>query len=112
MEPNGFGLALCLDEILSFDRDRFIKLEGRFKQVFPHIKSVKLIQEKAYQAPVDNPEKVTTLHRADGKGLYFELEGSGQLVPASQASDGTLIVLAYLTILYIPKPPRLLLMPL
>lgn len=109
MESNGFGLALCLDEILSFDRDRFIKLEDRFKQVFSHIKSIKLIQEKAYQAPVDNPEKVTILHRADGKGLYFELKESGQLVPASQASDGTLIVLAYLSILYLPKPPRLLL---
>jgi hypothetical protein len=30
MEPNGFGLALCLDEILSFDRDQFIQLEKRF----------------------------------------------------------------------------------
>jgi predicted ATPase len=37
------------------------------------------------------------------------LKGSGQLVPASQASDGTLLVLAYLSILYLPKPPRLLL---
>jgi predicted ATPase len=38
------------------------------------------------------------------------LRGSGQLVPASQASDGTLIVLAYLSILYLPKPPRVLLL--
>ena len=30
-------------------------------------------------------------------------------MPASQASDGTLLVLAYLSILYLPKPPRLLL---
>jgi len=28
MESNGFGLALCLDEILSYDRDRFIQLEN------------------------------------------------------------------------------------
>jgi predicted ATPase len=63
----------------------------------------------AYRAPVDDPEQVTMLNRADGKGLYFELKGSGQLVPASQASDGTLLILAYLSILYLPKPPRLLL---
>ena len=109
MEPNGFGLALCLDEILSFDRDRFVQLERRFTKVFPHIKSIKLLLEMAYRAPVDDPKQVTMLDRADGKGLYFEIKESGQLVPASQASDGTLLVLAYLSILYLPKPPRLLL---
>jgi len=109
MESNGFGLALCLDEILSFDRDRFVQLERRFTKVFPHIKSIKLIQEMSYRAPVDNPEQITMLNKADGKGLYFEIKESGQLVPASQASDGTLLVLAYLSILYLPQPPRLLL---
>lgn len=109
MESNGFGLALCLDEILSYDRDRFIQLENRFRQVFPHIKSIKLQQESAYRAPVDDPALVTMLQKADGKGLYFELVNGGQLVPAAQASDGTLLVLAYLAVLYLPKPPRLLL---
>ena len=110
MESNGFGLALCLDEILSFDRDLFSQLENRFKQIFPYIKSIKLIQEEAYQAPVDAPEKVTMLRKADGKGLYFQMKQSDQLIPASQASDGTLLILAYLAILYLPEPPRLLLL--
>jgi predicted ATPase len=109
MESNGFGLALCLDEILSFDRDRFGQLEKRFTNIFPHIKAIVLQQESAYRAPVDDPEQVTILNRADGKGMYFKLKESGQLVPASQASDGTLLVLAYLAVLYLPEPPRLLL---
>lgn len=109
MELNGFGLALCLDEILSYDRDRFVQLESRFREVFDQIKSIKLQQEAAYRAPVDDPSLVTMLERADGKGLYFELANSGQLIPASQASDGTLLVLAYLAILYLPEPPRVLL---
>jgi len=109
MESNGFGLALCLDEILSFDRERFAQLEKRFTEIFPHIGSIALLQEPAYRAPVDNPEQVTMLNKADGKGLYFKMKESGQLVPASQASDGTLLVLAYLSILYLPQPPRLLL---
>jgi predicted ATPase len=109
MESNGFGLALCLDEILSFDRDLFIKLEDRFKKIFPCVKSIKLMQEEAYQAPVDDPKKVTMLRRADGKGLYFEMQESSQLIPASQVSDGILLVLAYLAILHLPEPPRLLL---
>jgi predicted ATPase len=109
MESNGFGLALCLDEILSFDRDRFIELEKRFTKVFPHITSIRLIPEMAYRAAIDDPDQVTMLQKADGKGLYFKLSTGGQLIPASQASDGTLLVLAYLAILYLPEPPRLLL---
>ncbi len=109
MESNGFGLALCLDEILSFDRDRFIKLERRFTEVFPHITSIKLVPEMGYRAAVDSSDRVTMLKKADGKGLYFRLSTSDQLVPASQVSDGTLLVLAYLAILYLPQPPRVLL---
>jgi predicted ATPase len=109
MESNGFGLALCLDEILSFDRSRFMQLEKRLTEIFPDIDSIKLQQEPAYRAPVDNTDRVTMLKKADGKGLYFSLKESGQLIPASQASDGTLLVLAYLAILYLPEPPRMLL---
>ena len=109
MESNGFGLALCLDEILSYSREQFVKLEKRFTDVFPHIHSIVLQQESAYRAPVDAPEQVTMLEKADGKGLYFRLHSGHQLIPASQASDGTLLVLAYLTVLYLPKPPRVLL---
>ena len=110
MESNGFGLALCLDEILNFDRDRFIALERRFSEIFPHITSIKLIQEMAYRAPVDAPDQVTILQKTDGKGLYFKLSTADQLVPASQVSDGTLLVLAYLALFYLPQPPRVLLL--
>jgi predicted ATPase len=109
MEYNGFGLALCLDEILNFDRDRFIQLEKRFTGIFPHITSIKLLQEMAYRAPVDDPDQVTILQKTDGKGLYFKLRTGDQLISASQASDGTLLVLAYLAVLYLPQPPRVLL---
>jgi energy-coupling factor transporter ATP-binding protein EcfA2 len=108
MEASGFGLALCLDDILGFDRDRFIALEQRFKSIFPQVRSVKLIPEPAYRAPVDDPEQVPQLNRGDGKGIFFELV-DGNLVAAAQVSDGMLLVLAYLTVLYLPQPPRLLL---
>lgn len=109
MEPSGFGLAWCLDDILSYDRSRFTELEERFRKGFPQIRSIKLVQEPAYRAPTDDPEQVPMLARADGKGIYFEFENGGELVPASQASDGVLLVLAYLTVLYLPKPPRVVL---
>lgn len=109
MESSGFGLALCLDDILGYDRDLFTRMEKRFKQIFPHIKSIKLMPEPAFKAPVDDPGMVPMLGRADGKGLYFEFEQGGQLLSAAQVSDGVLLVLAYLTILHLPQPPRVVL---
>jgi predicted ATPase len=112
MEPNGFGLALCLDNILGDDPRQFIKLQERFAKVFPHITSVRLSPERdAYRAAVDDPNRITVLQKADGKGLYFKLRDTDQWVPASQVSDGVLLVLAYLAILYLPqeKRPRVLL---
>ncbi|MBN1975322.1 MAG: AAA family ATPase [Sedimentisphaerales bacterium] len=111
MESDGFGLALLLDEILSFDRKRFDQLETRFIEIFPEIQSIKLLQAEAFRAPIDNSEQVTMLNKADGKGIYFQLKDSGQLIPASQASDGILLGLAYISVLYIPEheQPRLLL---
>lgn len=111
MEPSGFGLALCLDDILSYDRDRFGRLEDRFRSVFPHVKSIKLQREPAFRAAVDDPEQIPQLEPTDGKGIYFELSSGGGSIPASQASDGMLLVLAYMTVLYLPQShsPRLVL---
>jgi predicted ATPase len=109
MEPTGFGLALCLDDILGYDRELFTRLEDRFRQIFPDIKSIKLIPEPAYKSPVDDPEQVPKIQPSDGKGLYFEFIGSKEPIPARQVSDGVLLVLAYLAVLYQPHPPRVLL---
>jgi len=63
----------------------------------------------AFRSPSDEPEQVSRLDQADGKGIYFELRGGKQLVPASQASDGILLILGYLAVLFSPEPPKLLL---
>lgn len=109
MDPSGFGLALCLDDILGYDRERFTALETRFREIFPQVKSIKLIAEPAYRAPEDYAQQVPALQRADGKGIHFEFAGGGPLVRAEQASDGVLLVLAYLTLLHLPQPPRVIL---
>ena len=109
MESSGFGLALCLDDILGDDRNRFIELEERFTSIFPHIKSIKLVPEQAYRSPVDDPEQIPMLQKSDGKGIYFELTSGGEPISARQVSDGVLLVLAYLTILHLPRPPRMVL---
>ena len=110
MDSSGFGLALCLDDILGYDRDQFIQLGNRFRDIFPHIKTIRLMRESAYHGPDDDPLQMPRLKEAEGKGIYFECV-NGQQIPASQTSDGVLLVLAYLTVLYLPPPyqPRVIL---
>ncbi len=109
MESTGFGLSLCLDDILGYDRRRFENLENHFKRIFPEVDSIMLIREKAFAGPIDDPEQIPRLEQAEGKGLYFRFRKDKQELPAAQVSDGMLLVLAYLTILYLPHPPRVLL---
>ena len=109
LNPDGFGLALFLDDILGFDRDRFNLLEKKFCSIFPEVSSIKLMPQMAFRSPYESIEQVSKLNSADGKGLYFQLRGSKQLVPAAQASDGALLILGYLAVLFSPSPPRLLL---
>jgi predicted ATPase len=109
LNPDGFGLPLFLDDILGFDRELFGRLERKFCNIFPEITSIKLMPQMAFRSPVDSLEQVTKLDQADGKGLFFQFRGSQQLVPAAQASDGVLLVLGYLAILFSPQPPRLIL---
>ena len=75
MESNGFGLALCLDEILSYDREQFAELERRFTEVFPRITAIRLYPEMAYRAPVDNPIRVTMLEQVCWQGIILRVEG-------------------------------------
>jgi predicted ATPase len=109
MEYTGFGLAMCLDDIIGHDRARFGELEQRFRQVFPHVNSIRLEQQPAFRWHTNDATQVPRLGDADGKGVFLTFADGGAPVPASQLSDGTLLVLAYLAILYLPKPPRFLL---
>ncbi len=99
---------MVLDDILGFDRNAFIKLEAKFIEFFPAVKSIKLLPEPAYVRNRLKKQPVPILTEADGKGLHFQLL-DGTIMPAAQASDGLLLVLAYLAVLHLPEPPRLLL---
>ena len=110
MEPSGFGLALCMDDILGYDREAFGNLERRFREMFPEIESIKLIPEPAYRAPQDHTTSTPMLQQAEGKGIYFQMKNMPELVPATQASDGVLLVLAYLTVFSLPQPPKVILL--
>ncbi|MCZ6678282.1 MAG: AAA family ATPase, partial [Candidatus Poribacteria bacterium] len=42
MDESGFGLVRCLDDILGYDRRRFTDLENRFREIFSHIRTIRL----------------------------------------------------------------------
>ena len=110
MQPTGFGLPRCLDDLLGYDRRRFDQLEAEFLRVFPGFGSIKLEPCPAYHsAQAFLGRDIPSLQQAEGKRAGFELKESGAVLPASQASDGVSIVLAYLAVMHLPKPPVLIL---
>ena len=102
MDPSGFGLAMLLNDILTGDYKRFGELDQRFCAIFPSLRGIRLERETGFLTVSPN------LTTAKGLGIYFE-QVDGERLPAAQASDGMMLVLAYLAILFSPKPPGLLL---
>jgi predicted ATPase len=105
MEPSGFGLAMYLSDILTGDHKKFGELEQRFHDVFPAVERIRLNREGGYPTA---PANSSVSPPGAGLGIYFE-QSNGDSLSASQASDGMMLVLAYLAILYSPQPPGLLL---
>ena len=108
MEPSGFGLARCLEDILGESREAFDRLESTFKSFFPEFSSIKFRREPGYESELD-PWGEPLFNKKPGKGLYFTASQSKADIRASQVSDGVLLILAYLTLLHLPAPPRLIL---
>ena len=73
------------------------------------MKAVQLLSTHAYHWPQPQvAEDLPHAANASGKGIYFQLR-NGRSIPVAQASDGSLLVLAYLTLLHLPDPPRVIL---
>ena len=108
MESTGFGLALCLDDILGYDRRQFENLENHFKRIFPEVDSILLIREQAFTGPIDDPEQIPILEHADGKGLYFRFQKNKQELPATQVMGCFWFWLTSLSCIYptLPAPHR------
>ena len=91
MSSSGAGIANSLTKILFDNRDLFVELENRFTELVPNISRIKLDQDK---------DRETLLFLVDRYSDYA--------IPASQASDGTLRILAFLTALYEVSQPGLI----
>ena len=105
--PDGFGLGTLLDDILSYEAERFIHLRGEFCRLLPQFRSVRIMTEMGLKR-VRARRGRYTIQEQDGKGVWFETQ-SGQTVRAEQASDGAILLLGFLALAHLPDPPNLLL---
>jgi predicted ATPase len=109
MEPSGFGLVRSLADLQDHDRVRFDALEARFLSYFPQFSKLRLWREAGYAVHKDERGVESFSFGSPGKALRFVLKQGDVELQASQVSDGALLILAYLAVLYLPKPPRVLL---
>ncbi len=91
MSRIGQGLSNTLADILLSDRDRFDELEQRLSQLVPNIKRIVLPRNEQNQFSLELVDRYSD-HR----------------IPASEISDGTLRILAFLASLYQIETPSII----
>jgi len=91
LKSSGYGLAGVLDQIDDNDRDRFNDLNNELRQWIPEYERIRL-------HTVANGHKSFCLRTCEGN----------HDIHATELSDGTLFILALLTIAYLPEPPPLI----
>lgn len=84
MERSGQGIAYALADILFNDRQKFNELEDRFVELIPNISRIVLDRQQSNNQFL----------------LFLKDKYSNHLIPATDISDGTLRLLAFLTALY------------
>ncbi len=87
LPPDGMHLAAAVDRLPT---SRFIRLQKDFAERLPLVKEIR-------RDPVSHGHK----------GLFFDVHGAG-ILPASAMSDGVMLVLAYLTVVYEEFAPALI----
>jgi predicted ATPase len=107
MDPDGFGLATLLDDILGYNPEAFLALRNDFCTFFPQFQSVRIESVQALQRQFNESGR----HHANpaiGKGVFFETS-SGRPIRAQHASDGAILFLGFLALIHSPDPPKVLL---
>jgi predicted ATPase len=95
MSESGSGLASVIANLILSDSDRFNSLTDSIRLVIPDIRGLRV-------------KLVKVGNQASGHQLLFDMVGKSGL-PASEVSDGTLIVTALLTALYADRTELFLL---
>lgn len=108
IERTGQGITYALADILFSNRKSFDELEDRLRILVPNIQSISLqrafVRSSSRNNQIDNNQSVSY------QSFSLELidKYSGHRIPASDISDGTLRILAFLTALYQQDTPSII----
>lgn len=87
LDETGANLAAVVDALLSNDRDRFDQVEGEFSRLAPLVR------------------RIAPSPRAGRRQLAFRLTYREDLLNAPGASDGLVLLLAFVVLAHHPEPP-------
>lgn len=107
LDEDGFGLPALLDEIKDYDVSRFVELETAFKKYFPKYLRIRLETAAAWARHVNEGQISDHRNAAIGKQVWLATRDGD--IRLQQASDGAVILLGFLAMMYSPAPPALLL---
>lgn len=101
VEEDGALTAVVLAALKLADDEAFERIESAMRRIVPSVERLRIRAAKVKHP--SNPAPVV------GSKLYLDFRGAKD-VPAHQASQGTLVVLALLTVLYSPQRPQVILL--
>jgi hypothetical protein len=105
MDPDGFGLATLLDDIVGYDPEVFLALRKAFCEFFPHLRTLRVETATAYYRQYGEQGVHALREGGPGKEVLFETQLGGT-VRARQASEGVLLFLAFLALVHLPIAHR------
>lgn len=114
VRPTGGGLATALLYLKANNDDEFAKIENLLHNLVPSVRRIRFAKAKVFRKEVDYLERegkripVPSEREYTGDVLEFDT-ASGDRIPASQMSEGTLLLLGLLTVLHSPQQPRIIL---
>jgi len=88
---DGSNLAQVVDALLANDRDRFDRIEREFARLVPLVR------------------RIAPSPRGTSRQLAFRLSYRDELLDATRASDGLVLLLAFVVLAHHPSPPKALL---
>jgi len=111
---DGSGLPSVIAHLMTADPDSFARLTQHFQAIIPAVRRVRATREKVVRVrkkkvSIDGRDVVyDEADEVNGDALRFDMASQNDL-PASEISEGTLIVLTILTAIFQSRRPQLLL---
>jgi len=115
VKPDGTGLASAVAYFKTYEEKRFPGLLKALRSVVPSVENIRVrpapvrIKERQVIKVDDQVVQHDKEREVMGHELVFDMTGAQEL-PASSVSEGTLLALALLTLLWSPDCPNLVLL--